>query len=157
MRTRFRVLIVNLFDRSPFLSPESAKPSLLKVREASEGDSLEKMPPFTRRKIQEVGYGVGHGWAAVHQAVAKRMLVCLDNSEMLKVKTRELESHVLAPNEPIVDMVHSVTQARGTGQKRLFRAFNWQGAKGSVVASLARWEERQRMLIILEQKCQELC
>ena len=60
-------------------------------------DSLEQVPPLTRRKVQEVDCGVGHGWAAVYQAVAKRMLDYLDNSEVFKVNTRELEFHVLAP------------------------------------------------------------
>ena len=62
--------------------------------------SPEEVPPSTRRKIQEVDWGVGHGWVAVCQAVAKRVLDYLDNSEVLKMNTRELEFHVLAPNEP---------------------------------------------------------
>ena len=69
---------------------------------------------------------------------------------------RELEFHVLAPNEPIVDIMHNVMQARGEGHQRLFQAFNLQGAEELLVGSLARWEEHQRMLTILEQQCQEL-
>ena len=37
----------------------------------------------------------------------------LDNSEALKVDTKELEDHVLAPNEPRVDTDHIARQARG--------------------------------------------
>ena len=58
----------------------------------------------------------------------------------------------LAPNEPNIDIEHMVMQARGEGRQRLFQAFNRQGAKEILVASLARWEEHQRMIIVLEQK-----
>ena len=47
-------------------------------------------------------------WAAVYQSIARRMLSCLDNSEAFKVGTKELEEHVLAPNEPGVDKKHIV-------------------------------------------------
>ena len=52
--------------------------------------SAEEVPPLTRRKIQEVDCGVDHRWAAAHQTVAKRMQSYLDQSEVLKVSTREL-------------------------------------------------------------------
>ena len=38
----------------------------------------------------------------------------------------------------------------------MFQAVSGQGAKKILVASLARWEEQQRMLSKLEQKNQEL-
>ena len=53
----------------------------------------EEVPPSTRRKIQEVDCGVSHGWVAVYQAVAKRMLSYLEHREVLKLKTRQLEFH----------------------------------------------------------------
>ena len=49
-------------------------------------------------KVQEVDCEVGQGWAAAYPAVAQRMLDHLNNSEMLKLNTRELEFHVLAPS-----------------------------------------------------------
>ena len=49
------------------------------------------------------------------------MLSYLDNSEALKVDTRELEDHVLAPNEPRVDIDHTVRDARGAQSERLFQ------------------------------------
>ena len=49
--------------------------------------------------------------AAVYQSIAQRMLSYLDNGEDLKVGTKELEEHVLAPNEPSVDIEHVVRQA----------------------------------------------
>ena len=118
-------------------------------RSMSMEDLQEGTPPFARRKIQEVDCGVGHGWAAFYQAVAKRMLDYLTNSEVLKVNTRELEFHVLAPNGPYVNIEHIVVQARGERHQRLFQAFKRQGAKELLVASLARWEEHRRMIIIL--------
>ena len=47
-------------------------------------------------------------WAAVYQSVARRMLSFVDHSEASKVDTKELEDHVLAPNEPRVDIDHKV-------------------------------------------------
>ena len=49
--------------------------------------SPEEVPPSTRRQIQEVDWRIGHGWGAVCQAVAKRVLDFLDNSEVLKMNT----------------------------------------------------------------------
>ena len=49
---------------------------------------------------------VGQSSAAVYESVARRMLSYLDDSEALKVGTKELEEHVLAPNESSVDMEH---------------------------------------------------
>ena len=86
-------------------------------------DLQEGLLPIARRKIQEVDCEVGQGWAAVYQAVANRMLDYLNNSEVLKVNTRDLVFHVLAPNEPNVNIEHIVMQARGEGHQRLFQAF----------------------------------
>ena len=66
-----------------------------------------------RRRTQEVDCGENHRWAAVYQSVARRMLSYLENSKALKVDTKELEDHVLAPNEPRVDIDHTARQARG--------------------------------------------
>ena len=85
------------------------------------------------------------------------MLDCLNKSEVLRVNAQELEYHVLAPNEPSIDIEHIVMQARGEGHQRLLQAFSRQGANKILVASVARLEEHQRVLIILEQKRQELC
>ena len=41
------------------------------------------------------------------------MLSYLDHSGVLKVSTRGLEHHVLAPNDPDVDIEHIAMQARG--------------------------------------------
>ena len=101
--------------------------------------------------------GVDHRWAAIQQAVAKRMLDYLKNCEQLKVDAQELDFHVLAPNEPHIDIKHIVLHARGERHQTLFHASNQQGANEALVASVARWDEHERMLIILEQKCQELC
>ena len=115
-------------------------------------DTAEEVPPMSRRKIQEVDCGVDHRWAAIYQAVGKRMLDHLNKCEGLKVDTQELEYHVLAPNEP-----HMVMHARGERHQQLFYPLSQHGAKDILVASVARWDEHERMLIILEQKSQELC
>ena len=114
------------------------------------------VPRLSRGRTQEVDCGVDQKWAAVYKSVARRMLNYLDQSEVSKVNTRELEHHVPAPNESTVDIEHIVMKARGENNQRLFRVFSRQGAKEILVASVARWEEHLRMLIYLERKCQEL-
>ena len=101
-------------------------------------NSHEEVPPITRRRFQEVDCGVDHGWAAVYQTVAKKMLDDLNKSEVLKVNARELECHVLAPNEPNIDIEHIVRQARGEKHQRLIQVFSRQGAKEILVAIVAR-------------------
>ena len=48
----------------------------------------------------------------------------LYNSEALKVDTKELEDHVLAPKEPRVDIDHIARQAGGEQHQRLFQIFS---------------------------------
>ena len=91
---------------------------------------------------------MNHGWAAVYHTVVKRMLDYQNKSEVLKVDAQALE----APNEPHIDIKHSVMQARGERHQRLFHAFSRRGANEILFASVARQEEHQRMIIILEQK-----
>ena len=127
----------------------------------SQGDvnaafSPEDVQPLSRRRTKEVDCRSNQRWAALYQAVARRMLSYLDNSEALKVDTKELEDHVLAPCEPRVDIDHIARQARGEQRQRLFQIFSRQGAKGILVASVARWEEHLRMLTVLERKCLDL-
>ena len=100
--------------------------------------------------------GVNQRRAAVCQAVARRMLSYLDNREALKVGTKELEDHVLAPSEPRVEIDHTARQARGKQHEKLFQILIRRGAKEILVASVATWEEHLRMLIVLEQKCLDL-
>ena len=63
----------------------------------------------------------------------------------------------MSPNEPSVDIVRIVKQARSEKHKKLFQIFSRKGAKEIPVASLVRWEEHLRMLKVLEraEKLQE--
>ena len=113
-------------------------------------NSPEEVPPTTRRKIQAVNCGVDHGWTAVYQTVAKRMFDYLNKSEVLKVNVRELEFHVLAPNERnrYRHRAHCDASSRlsvGREQMRLWSPVCREG------------EAHQRMPIMLEQKSQERC
>ena len=72
----------------------------------------------------------------------------MDHSDVLKVNARELENR---PSEPDVNMEHIAMKARGETHQKLFKAFSQRGARGILVARVARWE-----VIYLEQKCQEL-
>ena len=53
-------------------------------------------------------------------------------------------------------MVRMARQARSEKSKKLFQIFSRQGAKEIPVASVARWEEHLRMLIVLERGRLEL-
>ena len=96
---------------------------------------------------------VSKSWTSVYQSIARRMWSYLDNSEASKVGTKELEERVLAPNEPSVNVEDNVRQARGENHTKMFQIFSRQGAKVILVASVARWEEHLRMLIVLEREC----
>ena len=107
----------------------------------------------SRRKAQDVDYEVNQCWTAVYQSMARRMLSFLDKSEAPKVITKELKEQVLSPNESSVNIERIARQARSEKRKKLFQIFSRQGANEILVASVARWEEHLRMLIVLEREC----
>ena len=74
------------------------------------------------KKESEVDCGVDQSWAEVNQWIARRMLSYLDNSEALKVSTKELKEQVLSPNEPSVDIERIVRQARSETHKKCSRS-----------------------------------
>ena len=80
------------------------------------------------------------------------MLKYLEDSEALKVSTRELKEQVLSPNESSAGIVRIARQARSEKSKKLFQIFSRQGANEIQVASMARWEEHLRMLVVLERE-----
>ena len=53
----------------------------------------------SRRKAQEVDYEVNRNWTAVYQTIARIMLSYFDESEALKVSTKELKEQVLSSSE----------------------------------------------------------
>ena len=69
---------------------------------------------------------------------------------------KELEEHVLVPNGPSVNIGHIARQARGGKRKKMFQIFSRQGGKENLIASVARWEEHLRMLMVLEWECLDL-
>ena len=64
----------------------------------------------------------------------------VEDSEDLKVSTRELKEQVLFPDESSVSTVRIARQARSDRNKKLFQIFR-QGANEVLIASMARWEE----------------
>ena len=132
MRARFRVLSEKLLNRSPFLSPKSAWRSLLKVMEAfvwrirQQKCRLSRDGKFKTWTAELARVGLGFT-----KQPQKMMFDHLDNCEVLKVNTRELEFHVLAPNEPTVDIEHIVMQARGEGHQRVFQGANFGTTGGT--------------------------
>ena len=55
------------------------------------------------------------------------MLKYLEDSEVMKVSTRELKDQVLSPDESTVNIVRIARQARSEKEKKLFQIFR-QGA-----------------------------
>ena len=80
------------------------------------------------------------------------MLRYLEDSEALKVSTKELKEQVLSPDESGVGIVHIARQATSEKSKKLFQMFR-QGANEVLIAKMARWEEHLSMLVVLEREC----
>ena len=94
-------------------------------------------------------YGGEHRWTARDRAVTARTVQFFDRSESLKVDIGELEDCLLGPEELQIDIRHIALNARGEKHRT-------PGTWNFLVASVARWDEYARMLVIHEQKCQEL-
>ena len=65
-----------------------------------------------RRGVQEVDDEVDQDWTEAYDWTAKKMLKYLEDSEALKVSTRERKEHVLSPDESNVRKVRIARQAR---------------------------------------------
>ena len=100
-----------------------------------------------RRDVQEVDDEVDQNWAAACEWIATNMLKYLEDSEVLKVSTREFKEHVLSPDEWSVRKVRIARQARSEKSKKLFQIFR-QGANAVLIASMAGWEEHLKGLVI---------
>ena len=74
-----------------------------------------------RRDVQEVDDEVGQNWTAAGEWIAKKMLKYLEDSEVLKVSTREVKEQVLSPNEPSVNIERIARQARSENARCCFR------------------------------------
>ena len=85
-------------------------------------DSAEDAQQLSRRCTQDVDCEVCKSWAAVYQSIARRMLSYLDNSEASKVGAKELEEHVLAPDEPSVNLEHIASRAKGEKRRKCSRS-----------------------------------
>ena len=60
-------------------------------------------------------------WTEACEGIARRMLKCLEDSEVTKVSTRELVEQVLSPNESRINIVRIARQARNENGKMCFR------------------------------------
>ena len=92
-----------------------------------------------RRNAQEVDDEVDRNWAEACEGIAEKMLKYLEDSEVLKVSTRELKEQVLSPDESSVGIVRIAKQSRNEKNKKLFQIFR-QGANEVLIASMPRWE-----------------
>ena len=87
------------------------------------------------------------------RTVIEKMKHYFDRSESLEVDIDEFECCLLGPNELDVD----IRYARGEQQQRLFHTLSQKGTSDFLVATVARWDEHERLLVIQEKKCQDLC
>ena len=92
-------------------------------------------------------------WTEACEGIARRMLKYLEDREITKVSTRELEEEVLCPNEPRINVVRIARLARNEKKEKLFQIFRQR--EGEVlIASKARWEAQLKGLVELERRCQ---
>ena len=68
------------------------------------------------RNVQEAVHEVDHNWTAACEGIAMKMLKYLEDSEVMKVSTRELKEQVLSPDES------SVKKVRMRGRKEVRKA-----------------------------------
>ena len=87
-----------------------------------------------RRNVQEADDEVDHYWTAACEGIAKKnMLKYVEDSEVMKVSTRELKEQVLSPDESSEKMVRKARQARS----ELFQIFR-HGANEVLIARKVR-------------------
>ena len=79
----------------------------------------------------------------------------LEDSEFMKFSTSELKEQFLSPDESSVKKVRIARQARSEKSKKLFQICR-QGANEVFIASMARWEEQLKELVVLEKHCMAL-
>ena len=101
-----------------------------------------------RSDVQEVDDEVDQNWC---EWMAKRMLKYLEDSEVLKLSTRELKEQVLSPDESSIRKVRIARQARSEKSKKLFHIFR-QGANEVLIASMVvlerhPWRSRRKWSI----------
>ena len=63
-----------------------------------------------RRNVQEVDDEVNQNWTAAYEWTAKKMAKYLEDSEVMKVSTRELKEQVLSPDESSFNFVRIARQ-----------------------------------------------
>ena len=70
-------------------------------------------------------------WTEACEGIARRMLKYLEDSEVTKVSTRELEEQVLSPHESRINSVRIARQARNEKRKSCFRFSEEEKSKSS--------------------------
>ena len=96
-----------------------------------------------RRSAQDVDDEDDNCWTEACEWIAKKMFKYLENSEVTKVSTRELKEQ---------NIVRIARQARNEKSKKLFQIFR-QGANEVLIASMARYGELLKGLVVLERYC----
>ena len=73
--------------------------------------------------MQEVDDEVDHNWTATCEWITKQILKYLEDSEVVKVSTRDLKEQVLSPDESSVNTVRIARHSRSEKSKKLFQIF----------------------------------
>ena len=113
-----------------------------------------------KERHQRPGEEFGHqdkGGRRSSRRLRKRISGYLDRCESSDVDINELEYFVPAPDEPDVDVKYIALHTEGERQQTLFHSFSQKGSSDFWVASVERLDEHERMLVIHEQRCLELC
>ena len=87
--------------------------------------------------------GGEHRWSARDRTLIARMEHYLNENDSMKVGIEELEL-LLGPEESEVDLRYILRHARKNMGRKIFEIFSSKGQSGFLVASRARWDERQR-------------
>ena len=106
----------------------------------------------TRRNVQDADDEDDHCWTETCEGIAKRMSKCSEDSEVTKVSTSELKEQVLSPSESSVKIVRIAGQARN-GKSKMLIQISRHGANEVFIASMARWEEQLKGLVMMERHC----
>ena len=92
-------------------------------------------------------------WTEACEGIAKRMPKYLEDSEITKVSTGELEEQVMSPNERRSSVVRIARQARNEKKEKLLQIFRQR--EGEVlIATKTRWDVQLKGLVELERRCQ---
>ena len=92
-----------------------------------------------------------HRWTARDRTVIARMEQYLNENDSMQVEVEELQL-LFGPEDSEVDLRQIFTYPRRNKGRRIFELFSSKGRSEFLIASRARWDERQRVLVTQEEE-----